>query len=228
MTHIEANGITMHVQVLEPPGVAARTAVLVHGLGHDSMASWYLTLAHPLCAQGVRVVLYDLRGHGMSEAPRSGYRLADFIGDLEALLAHLDVDGPILLLGNSFGAMVCFGYTAVHPARVAGMVAIEGGPPTAGWIGGVLAAMRANEHELPGFASSEPVSVASITCPVLCVYGGASPVAAYAHTVRRWIPQAELAVVPDATHTVLIDQPDGVRALIASFLTTLEAPQCDA
>jgi len=136
MTIVQANGVDLHVEEVAPIGEPTGTAVLIHGVTSDSMASWFLTLAHPLAQAGLRVLLYDLRGHGHSERPATGYRLDDFVDDLEALLAeHWKVDGPVHLFGNSFGGTVAFSYAARHPARVAGIVAIESAPPTAAWFG---------------------------------------------------------------------------------------------
>ncbi|WDZ88009.1 alpha/beta fold hydrolase [Micromonospora cathayae] len=170
---LQANGITLHVQRLDPappsadrsaptrtgpagpppdPGAAGvqqagatgpqpvgpagplPTAVLIHGMASDTMASWYFTLAEPLAGAGFPVVLYDLRGHGRSERPATGYALDDFVDDLAALLDELGITGPLLLLGNSFGGTIAFGYAARHPERVAGIVAVESAPPIEDWM----------------------------------------------------------------------------------------------
>ncbi|WBB82415.1 alpha/beta hydrolase [Micromonospora sp. WMMD882] len=144
---LQANGITLHVQRLDPAVAAADpapppagaagglpTAVLIHGMASDTMASWYFTLAEPLAGAGFPVVLYDLRGHGRSERPARGYALDDFVDDLAALLDELAVTGPVLLLGNSFGGTIAFGYAARHPERVVGIVAVESAPPVQEWM----------------------------------------------------------------------------------------------
>ncbi|BCJ68032.1 alpha/beta fold hydrolase [Polymorphospora rubra] len=138
MTLVRANGIIQHVQRLDPHVPRATgpvpTAVLIHGMASDTMASWYFTMAEPLTRAGLPVLLYDLRGHGRSDRPATGYALDDFVGDLAALLAELDVAGPLLLFGNSFGGTIAFGFAARHPERVAGIVAVESAPPTASWM----------------------------------------------------------------------------------------------
>jgi pimeloyl-ACP methyl ester carboxylesterase len=132
MTLERVNGVGLHVQTLVPTGVAdPPTAVLLHGLATDSMASWYFTMAFPLVEQGYRVVLMDLRGHGRSERPSLGYALDDFVDDVEALLTG---PGPYLLMGNSFGGTVAFTYAARHPSKVAGIVSVESSPPTRAWF----------------------------------------------------------------------------------------------
>ena len=52
---------------------AAPTVVFVHGLVMDNLSSFYYTLAAPLAQAGFGTVLFDLRGHGLSERPPSGY-----------------------------------------------------------------------------------------------------------------------------------------------------------
>lgn len=145
MTMIRANGIEMHVEQLEPPdegagaGGAGRndgptTLVMIHGMASDSLASWYFTVAKPLADAGLRVLMYDLRGHGHSERPPTGYALDDFVDDLSAMLTELDVTGPVHLLGNSFGGTIAFAYAIRHPDRVASIAAIESSPPTRAWM----------------------------------------------------------------------------------------------
>jgi pimeloyl-ACP methyl ester carboxylesterase len=131
VTMVAANGIRQHVQQIGPPG--APTVVCVHGILTDSLASWYFTIAGALADAGLRVVMYDLRGHGRSDRPPTGYRLDDFVADLAALLDELAVTGPVYLLGNSFGGTVAFGLAIQRPDRVAGVAFIESEPATPEW-----------------------------------------------------------------------------------------------
>ncbi|GGM09629.1 alpha/beta fold hydrolase [Micromonospora yangpuensis] len=138
---VAANGITLHVQRLDPvDGPDADragprpTVVLIHGMASDTMASWYFTMAEPLVRAGFPTVLYDLRGHGRSTRPATGYTLDDLVDDLAALLAELAVTGPLLLFGNSFGGTIAFAYAARHRERVVGIVAVESAPPIPEWM----------------------------------------------------------------------------------------------
>jgi len=61
------------------------------GLVVDNSSSWYYTVANPV-AQRSEVVIYDLRGHGLSEKPATGYTVinpVDF-GPVFADFASLD------------------------------------------------------------------------------------------------------------------------------------------
>lgn len=249
MSIVRANGIDMHVEEVAPAGPtssAPPVAVLIHGMASDSMASWYLSLAHPLAEAGMRVLLYDLRGHGRSDRPAQGYALDDFLADLDALLAHWGVTGPVHLFGNSFGGTVAFGYATRHPEKVASIVTVESSPPTPTWFArmarrlGQVTTVRADGRgpmfarrlaqtstmlaetslstELPASRLPAAVDFAAVTCPVLCLYGGRSVVQEMADETRALMPQAETVVFPDQKHTLLIDQPHQVRDRVLPWL----------
>jgi pimeloyl-ACP methyl ester carboxylesterase len=129
MAEILANGVRLHVQRLGPaPGVppSGKTIVMLHGLIVDDLSSYYFTLANPLAAAGHDVILYDLRGHGHSERPATGYALSDGIADLDGLLTALAMDHPVHLIGNSYGGAIAIGMAVKHPERVADVTMIEG------------------------------------------------------------------------------------------------------
>ncbi|MCO1578807.1 alpha/beta hydrolase [Crossiella sp. SN42] len=136
MAVVQANGIRMHVQRMAAKNTTAAdppTVVFVHGLGTDSLASFYFTLAGPVAAAGHQVVAYDLRGHGRSERAEHGYRVSDAVADLTALLDELEITGPVHLVGNSYGGTVSFSFAVAHPARVASIVVIESEPTSQAW-----------------------------------------------------------------------------------------------
>ena len=144
MPAIRANGISQNYELMPPVGGApdAPTIVCVHGILIDSLASYYFTLAKSLREAGFRVLMYDLRGHGNSDRPPTGYRLDDFVDDLAALLDALAITEPVYLLGNSFGGTVVYGFAERHPHRAAAIATVESEPATAQWS----AKMAANLH----------------------------------------------------------------------------------
>lgn len=129
MADVVAGGVRHHVQRL---GRGSRTVVFLHGLVMDNLSSFYFTLANPAAATA-DAILYDLRGHGLSERPASGYTVAQLVADLAELLAALDVTRPVQLVGNSFGGTLALAFAAAHPDRVADVVLIDAHDGTAGW-----------------------------------------------------------------------------------------------
>jgi pimeloyl-ACP methyl ester carboxylesterase len=111
---LEVRGLRCHVQRLGPGPIRV---VFVHGLVLDNLSSFFFTLATPI-AQDLGVLLYDLRGHGRSERPPSGYTLEELVADLDALLDGLGVNEPVHLVGNSFGGGIGLRIATKHPDRV--------------------------------------------------------------------------------------------------------------
>jgi pimeloyl-ACP methyl ester carboxylesterase len=84
------------------------TAVFVHGAWHGAWC-WAPVLER-LAAAGVPAVAIDLPGHG--EDPRP---LTDVVGDTAHVRSVLDgIDGPVVLVGHSYGGVVITG-AGVHP-----------------------------------------------------------------------------------------------------------------
>jgi pimeloyl-ACP methyl ester carboxylesterase len=151
MGKVVANGVSTHYQRMVAKGTdpaSAPTVVFIHGLGTDSLASFYLTLAAPVAAAGINVIAYDLRGHGRSDCPDTGYTLQHFVDDLAALLDVLEESGPVHLVGNSFGGTVAFGYAHARPSHVASIVSIESEPPTQPWSDRMVQAMEYMAEQL--------------------------------------------------------------------------------
>jgi pimeloyl-ACP methyl ester carboxylesterase len=89
--------------------------MLVHGLA-TNMAFWFPQLL-PALARDYQVTAYDLRGHGRSGMPASGYGIEDMVSDLNALLQHQGVN-RVHLIGHSYGGDVALNYAVAHPDRV--------------------------------------------------------------------------------------------------------------
>jgi pimeloyl-ACP methyl ester carboxylesterase len=99
---------------------------MLHGIS-GNLAVWHLRMV-PLLQQQFRVTTYDLRGHGNSSMPPSGYTTREMATDLCALLdglgiAHAD------FVGHSFGADIALHFTLLHPNRTRKLVLIEPGVP---------------------------------------------------------------------------------------------------
>jgi pimeloyl-ACP methyl ester carboxylesterase len=137
MAEILANSLRFHVQRL-PGGGTGPVAVFLHGLVVDNLSSFYCTLAVPAAQAGHDVVLYDLRGHGRTERPTTGYDTGTAVQDLTALLTVLGLDErPVHLIGNSYGGTIALHTALARPDLVAGLVLIEA-PLNGPWIENML------------------------------------------------------------------------------------------
>src|SRR5207248_1911376 len=75
-----------------------------------------------------RCLALDQRGHGDSEwSPTLDYAPAAHARDLEALVAHLSLERPVLV-GQSMGGMNALAYAARPGAQLAGLVLVDVGP----------------------------------------------------------------------------------------------------
>lgn len=101
--------------------------VLIHGWPLSGR-SWENQVP-ALVDAGHRVVTYDRRGFGRSSQPWSGYDYDTFAADLDALLAHLDLD-DVTLVGFSMGGGEVVRYIGRYgTARVSKAVLAAAVPP---------------------------------------------------------------------------------------------------
>jgi pimeloyl-ACP methyl ester carboxylesterase len=113
------DGVALHVQEIGsgPP------VVMVHGMLLGTLASWYLTVA-PALASRHRVVLYDLRGHGLSDRVPTGYDVATMTDDLEAVIEEV-VREPAVVVGHSYGGVIALELALRRPEHVRKIVVVE-------------------------------------------------------------------------------------------------------
>ncbi|MFN7148034.1 MAG: alpha/beta fold hydrolase [Microthrixaceae bacterium] len=107
--------------VYDDYGDGDRVVVYLHGLLLD--AELNRGIAEALTAQGNRVVLLDLLGHGRSDRPThaSEYRIDRYADQVFALLDELGVERAVLG-GLSLGANVSLFAATQQPDRVRGLV----------------------------------------------------------------------------------------------------------
>lgn len=98
----------------ENPG-RERALVFVNALGTD-LTIWDGVAA--ACATGgFRILRYDLRGQGLSDAPPAPYAIDDHVADLAALLDAHEISGAIVV-GMSVGGMIAMTLAAARPELV--------------------------------------------------------------------------------------------------------------
>jgi pimeloyl-ACP methyl ester carboxylesterase len=109
------DGTVLHAEAFGPP--EGFPVVLAHGWT-ESLQYWIYQIRE-LTAHGLRVVAYDLRGHGKSRPAAGGdYSIARFGEDLEAILATAVPEGTrALVAGHSLGAMAIAAWAEHHEAR---------------------------------------------------------------------------------------------------------------
>ena len=117
-----------HRLYLSCNGSGEPTVILEPGLGESSAAWGWIA---PTVSAHTRVCVYDRAGRGRSEpspAPQDGDQIAT---DLHTLLETANVTGPLVMVGHSLGGLYILDYAARYPQQVAGMVLLDGTPPTA-------------------------------------------------------------------------------------------------
>jgi non-heme chloroperoxidase len=117
LSHVRlSNGITLHCATQGPKTGPA--VIMLHGIT-DSWFSFSRVL--PLLPADIRVVVPDMRGHGDSERPLTGYRLADFADDVIGLMDAMQIDKAVLV-GHSMGSFVARKVYELAPDRVSRLV----------------------------------------------------------------------------------------------------------
>lgn len=116
----------------------ARLYVEAHGEGTPVVLSCAYCTTHenfrpqvaPLVDHGMRVLLWDYRGHGQSEAPDddAAYSPEIVVEDLHRVLEWGAPGEQAVVGGLSFGGMLSLHYYLQHPERVQALVLIDSGP----------------------------------------------------------------------------------------------------
>jgi pimeloyl-ACP methyl ester carboxylesterase len=97
--------------------------------GGDTDTSDSYGFAEEEIAKTTRTCVYDRANLGSSDPAPGPRGLADFVGDVEALLEKTPIPGPYVLVGTSGGGYITAGYAFEHPDQVAGMVFVDVGAP---------------------------------------------------------------------------------------------------
>ena len=122
MPHIDTDRIVTYYEDAGqgPP------AVLVHGHSAD-LRLWDLQ-APALVEGGYRVVRYDVRGHGRSSAPPTGYTWENYALDLRDLLDRITV-ARAHVAGLSMGGGIALQFALDFPERVSSLVLVDSALP---------------------------------------------------------------------------------------------------
>lgn len=238
---------TLSVMTLGPEATPEATTplLMLHGLVRGNIATWYSGFALPLATQRP-VVLYDLRGHGDSSRPATGYTLDDHADDLTAVIAAtVPADRPIDLVGHSLGALIALHWTLRHPARVRRLVLVDAPLPAGEWVSPSLLAAQGDasslrsgtgrraqrQHALLQALLHETTLVADVSAmmdvpeaalrmcpvPVTLIYGDASPCRVAGERLADWLPNVHSHWLPGG-HYLLEEQPAALQQLLQEAL----------
>ncbi|MGI9356733.1 MAG: 3-oxoadipate enol-lactonase [Rhizobiaceae bacterium] len=117
MQFAKVNGVTLHYQVVSAPDDKP-TIVFSNSLGTD-FRIWRDCVVRLVgeCS----IVMYDKRGHGLSDIGDSPYKLDDHVNDLAGLLDHLGVSDAVIC-GLSVGGLIAQGLLFLRPDLVKALV----------------------------------------------------------------------------------------------------------
>ena len=120
---VHANGLKQNY-VDEGPR-DGEVVVMLHG-----NPSWSFYWRHLVLGlrDRYRCIVPDHIGMGLSDKPDDSkyeYTLASRIADLDALLAHLGVTGPVTLAVHDWGGMIGFGWALKHSDRIKRLVILN-------------------------------------------------------------------------------------------------------
>ena len=116
-----SQGIT-HYRWMGP--VRGPVAIVIHGLttpmvGMEALAEGFGNL-------GYRVLVYDLYGRGLSDAPRGAQNRRFFLRQLNDLLDDQHVGDDLTLVGYSMGGAIATAFAAENPHRVKRVIMVAG------------------------------------------------------------------------------------------------------
>jgi len=121
MKAITANGLVLHADDYGPRD--GLPLVFSNSLGTDYRV-WDPLLPH--LPDGLRLIRYDKRGHGLSTCPDAPYAITDHMKDLADLMDVLEVSGAIIV-GLSVGGLIAQSLAAARPDLVKGLVLCDTG-----------------------------------------------------------------------------------------------------
>ena len=216
---IDVNGMRLLYAVRGPED--GRPVVLLHGNGGSHKSLW--TQAKQLARAGYRVYSPDSRGQG-ANPPLQEYHYADMAEDSYCFIKALGLEKPAVY-GWSDGGILALLLERDHPGTC-GCIAVSGANlfPDCGdgfeefkaWIlkdGSPLAMMMLSEPDIA------PESLSAIKCPALVTVGDKDLISVeHTHLISDNIPNSELVVVKNATHSSFIKKNPRMGRLLIEFL----------
>jgi 3-oxoadipate enol-lactonase len=172
MPYASVNGTRLYYRIDGDRNSHAPWLVLAHALGSD-VSLWSPQI--DALARAFRVLRYDARGHGRSDAPRGPYTIDGLADDAAGLLDVLAIERAHFC-GLSMGGMTALAFGARHAARasrlVVAMAAARNPLPQAAWNERAALVRREGTRGLveatmerwlgPAFTAREPLVCAAV------------------------------------------------------------------
>jgi pimeloyl-ACP methyl ester carboxylesterase len=216
--------------------------VAVHG-GIGRAQTWRdegeAAIAGRLGHRGRALGAFSRRGMGRSDAPPTGYRLADFVDDLAAAVDTFGYQ-RFVVMGHSLGVPIALSYAARRPTGLVGLVLGDYGPryPALGerWMTQVEERHRSGasaEFDLEGArrmrADSREVDLSaeltSITFPVLVVTADdeVSVTARDRVTYEKRLSDVRIVRIAGAGHMLSVDgRSDAFHNALGEFVARFD------
>jgi non-heme chloroperoxidase len=154
-------GLRLHVREWGPAD--GPPILLIHGWSQNHLC-WVRQYESALVDE-FRLVAYDLRGHGMSEAPLEPGHYTDgklWAADVAAIIEELHLDRPVLV-GWSYGAFVICDYVRAHGQdRIAAINFVEGAVKLGETAFGTLIGPGFLDHFVGATADDLPTNIGAM------------------------------------------------------------------
>lgn len=242
MPYLDRDGVRITYQTFGPPD-GATPLLLTHGFSASS-AMWQPNIAALAAAR--LVIIWDLRGHGGSDAPAdpARYSAEACVADMAALLDSCGT-ARVVAGGLSLGGFLSLEFCLAHPDRVAGLVLCDTGPgyrrdeARQRWNDRAIALAERLERDSSGDSSGDSArglslaargiltqrdarvidALPGITIPALVLVGARDKdYLGAAEYMAAKLPRAAHAVIPEAGHVCNVDQPDLFSQQVLAFL----------
>ncbi len=116
---IAVNGTGLNTRVDGPE--AADWIILSNSLAAD-LTMWDPQIS--FLTRTYRVLRYDTRGHGLSDAPEGPYSFDELVADIAGLMDHFGIERAAFM-GLSLGGMSGLGLALSHPDRVGKLICCD-------------------------------------------------------------------------------------------------------
>jgi non-heme chloroperoxidase len=151
-------GLRLHVREWGKPD--GPPILFIHGWSQNHLC-WAKQYESAL-ADEFRLVAYDLRGHGMSEAPLQPEHYGDdrlWADDVAAIIDRLELDRPVLV-GWSYGSVVICDYVRLHGQdRIVAINFVEGAVKLGESAFGTLVGPGFLDHFVDATADDLPTNI---------------------------------------------------------------------